>query len=205
MLSFLSPILALVVTCASIAPHFPAQSIRDVDFKNFTFNWYPRDADTPRTGRKIILTNGQMDTGFGFGKEPRTFFLIDESIKYGDLTRDGNDDAVVGLGIITSGTARPGAVFVYTMTRGKPTRLLTIETGDRWDHGYHDARIERGNLVIERYKPYFLIYRGEKHDMSSSAFYIRDYYKWKGGRFRKIKTETAPVDANDRAPWAHRI
>jgi hypothetical protein len=197
--------LALVVTCATIASNFPGSSIRDVDFRNFTFNWYPRDADTPRVGRKIILTNGEMDTGLGFGKEPREFHLIDEPISYGDLTGDGRDEAVVVLGIITSGTARPGVVFVYTMSRGKPRRLWAFETGDRWDYGYHRAFITDSELVVERYKPVFVVYRGQKHDMSSSNFYVRDHYKWNGARFRKTKTENVPVDANDGAPWARRI
>jgi hypothetical protein len=206
MLSFLSPVLALVVTGASMGTPFRAPSIRDVDFKNFTFNWYPRDADTPPTGRKIILTNGKMDTGFGFGKEPREFHLRDaEPINYGDLTGDGNDEAVLALGIITSGTARPGVVFVYTMSRGKPRRLLALETADRWDYGYRSATISDGELIIERYKPIIIVYRGQKHDMSSSNFYIRQHYKWNGARFRKIKTETVPADPKDPAPWAHRI
>lgn len=204
MLSFLSPTLAFIVTCASCFA-VPAQSIRAVDFKNFTFDWYPRWADTPSGGRRIKLTDGDMQTGFGYGKEPREFFLIDEPIKYGDLTGDGNDDAVVVLGIITSGTARAGAIFVYGMSRGKPTRLWAYETGDRWDFGFHSASIRDGTLVIERYKPYILLYHGRKHNMSSSNFYIREHYKWNGARFRKIKTETVPVDPNDRAPWARRI
>src|ERR1700738_158277 len=106
----LSPILiALVFICASRATDASnIHSIRDVDFKNFTFNWYPYWCDTPATGRKIILTDGRMETGFDYGKEPRTFYLIDDGVKYGNLTRDGNDEAVVVLWIVTSGTARHG-------------------------------------------------------------------------------------------------
>ena len=181
-------------------------TIRAVDFRNFTFRWYPRWADTPRQGRKITLTNGEMNTDFNYGKEPRRFYLMDEDpIGYGDLTGDGNDEAVVTLGIISSGTDRPGVVFVYTMARGKPERLFARETGDRWDYGYHSATIRNGELIIERYKPVIIVYRGQNHDMSASNFYIRERYKWNGRRFRKTKTETVPVDVNDRAWWAHRI
>ena len=198
MLTLLSPIV--------IALAIGGATIRSVDFRNFTFTWYPRWADTPRHGRKITLTNGEMNTGFNYGKEPRQFYLMDEDpISYGDLTADGNDEAVVPLGIISSGTARTGVVFVYTMSRGKPGRLFARETGDRWDYGYHSATIRNGELIVETYKPVMIIYRGQKHDMSSSNFYIREHYKWNGRRFRKTKTETVPVDANDRAPWGHRI
>jgi hypothetical protein len=41
--------------------------------------------------------------------------------------------------------------------------------------------------------------------MSSSNSYVRDYYKWDGTRFRKLRTVVTPVDANDRAPWTRRI
>jgi hypothetical protein len=198
-------ILALVAISAPTLTNLPASSIRDVDFRNFTFNWYPGWADTPPGGRRVKLRDGEMNTAFAYGKEPRKFFLIDEPIKYGDLTGDGREEAVVVLGIITSGTARPGALFVYTMDHGKPTRLFALETGDRWDHGYYNAYIQNSVLVVERYKPYTAVFRGEKHDMSSSSFYIRDYYEWSGARFRKTKSRTVPVDRNDSAPWAHRI
>jgi hypothetical protein len=153
MLTLLSPIMiALVVTGATI---------RSVDFKNFSFDWYPRWADTPSMGRNIVLRDGSMDTGFSYGKEPRKFYLMDaEPISYGDLTGDGNDEAVLAVGVITSGTARAGVVFVYTMSRGKPRRLLAVETGDRWDHGYHSASIRNGELIIERYKPTYLCIAG---------------------------------------------
>jgi hypothetical protein len=179
--------------------------IRSVDFKNFSFDWYPRWANTPSNGRKIVLGGGSMDTGFGYGKEPRKFFLIDEPVEYGDLTRDGHEDAVVVLGVITSGTSRPNVVLVYTIASGQPKRLWAYETGDRWDYGYHSASIRNGELIIERYKPFILVYHGQKHNMSSSNFYVRDHYKWNGARFQKLKTLVIPADANDRAPWARRI
>src|SRR5260370_1062603 len=114
-LLLLSILIALSIASTASAQNSSApRSIRDVDFKNFTFNWYPRDADTPPVGRKIVLTNGEMDTGW-VGEERRTFFLINQPIKYGDLTGDGNEEAVVVLGTIISGMARPGVIFVYTI------------------------------------------------------------------------------------------
>lgn len=175
--------------------------VRKIDFNNFTFDWYPAWADAPATGRKVMLRDGEMNLDFGYGKEPRKFFLIDEGIKYGDLTGDGNEEAVVVLGVITSGTARPNLVFVYTMSNERPKRLWVYETGDRWDYGYHAASITDGQLIVERYKPSIIEYRGQKHDMSSSDTYIRDYYKWGGSQFRRVQIETVPADPSDSAPW----
>lgn len=178
--------------------------IRSIDFKNFTYDWYPADYDVPATGKKIILKNGSMDTGFSYGQEPRQFFLIGDGVKYGDLTEDGNEEALVVLGIITSGTARHNLIFVYTTSNERPKRLWVFETGDRWDYGYHDALIKNGQLLIEQYKPKIIEYQGQKHDMSQSDTYIRDYYKWDGTQFRKIKTEELPIDTSDSNPWASR-
>jgi len=173
--------------------------IAKVDFKNFTYEWYPPDADIPATGKRIILKDGTMDTGFGYGREPREFFL--RELKYGDLTTDDKDEAVVVLQMISSGTARPSLVFVYTMSNDRPKMLWFYETGDRWDYGYHGALIKDGQLIIERYKPSFLEYQGQKHDMSASEAYIRDYYKWDGTHFGKMKTKEVPVDPADKNRW----
>jgi hypothetical protein len=190
------------------APNIPANvtdsSIRNTDFKNFTYDWYPSDSDIPATGTKITLKEGSMDTGFGYGKEPREFFLIDDGVQYGDLTGDGVEEAVVVLGIITSGTARANIVFVYGLSEGKPARLWTYQTGDRGDHGYHNVSIENGELIIERYKPKIIDYQGQKHDMSQSDTYVRDYYKWKRGRFDKLKTDEVPTDPSDSSPWVQK-
>jgi hypothetical protein len=169
--------------------------IRSVDFRNFTYDWYPDDHDVPATGRRIILKNGEMDTGFQYGKEPTQFFLRES--KYGDLTGDGNEEAIVVSQIMTSGTARPSLIFVYKMVSGGPERLWVYQTGDRWDHGYHDASIKDGQLLIERYKPSIIEYQGQKHDMSASEVYIRDYYKWDGTRLTRSKQK--------RCQWAPTI
>jgi hypothetical protein len=104
----LAVLIISLLWCASPPVHSRTiADIRSVDFKNFSFDWYPRWANTPSNGRKIVLGGGSMDTGFGYGKEPRKFFLIDEPVEYGDLTRDGHEDAVVVLGVITSVPSNP--------------------------------------------------------------------------------------------------
>lgn len=146
-----------------------------------------------------------MELGVRYGKEPREFFLTNRGenygVKYGDLTGDGKEEAAVVLAIITSGSGRGNLVFIYTMLHGKPTRLAVFETGDRWDFGYHRAYIEDGQLLIERYKPKIVEDRGENHNMSRSDSYLRDYYKWSGSEFKKIKTEEVPADPHDDNPW----
>lgn len=176
------------------------KSIRTVDFRNFTYDWYPAWADVPNADRKIILKNGSMELGVHYGKEPREFFLTDRGensgVKYGDLSGDGKEEAVVVLGVITSGSARPNIVFVFGMSGDTPKIWWVRETGDRADHGYHNASIRNGQLLLETYKP-----RAEKFQTSNSDTYIRDYYKWTGVEFKKIQTQEIPVDPQDDNPW----
>jgi hypothetical protein len=192
-------------TPPTVSPVPQDSPIRKIDFNNFTFDWYPTWADAPATGRRIILNNGEMNLDFDYGKEPRKFFLIDEGVKYGDLTGDGNEEAVLVLRIITSGTARSNLVFVYIISEQRPKRLWVYETGDRWDYGYHAASINNGQLIVERYKPSVIEYQGKKHGMPSSDTYLRDYYKWGGSQFRRVHTEAVPADSSDSAPWVRRI
>src|SRR6266446_7036154 len=69
--------------------------IRAIDFRNFTYDWFPPNYDPPPDGRKIVLKNGSMDLGYREGKEPWKFFLRD--LKYGDLTDDNREEAVIVL------------------------------------------------------------------------------------------------------------
>jgi hypothetical protein len=172
--------------------------IHSVDFKNFSYDWYLPEYRS-KSHEQIILKDGSMGVELAPGKEPREFYLIE--VRYGDLTTDGNEEAVVILGVITSGTARHSLVFVYGMSGETPKRLFVYETGDRWDYGYHDASIRNRQLVIERYKPVIIEDRGKKHDMSSSDTYIRDYYEWDHTKFVKVKTEEVPADREDKNPW----
>lgn len=190
------------ITVQRSDPNVESNSIRQVDFGDFAYNWYPPDYNVPPTGSRIILKNGKMDTGFGYGREPREFLLRD--VEYGDLTGDGKEEAVVVLQVITSGTSRPSLIFVYGSFGGRVKKLWVYQTGDRWNYGYHNATVKDRQLIIERYKPNVMEYGGEEHDLSSSNTYIRSYFKWNGKDFVETKTEETPADSNDKSPWVVR-
>lgn len=175
------------------------QPIRNIDFRNFTYDWYPSDYSVPETGKRIILQDGTMKLGVRVGKEPREFFLSE--VVYGDLTQDGKEEALVVLGAITSGTSRQFSLLIYTLEANKPKLLWTLQTGDRWDYGLHSAQISENNLVVETYKPTIIEFDGRKHNLSSSASYIRDSYNWNGKNFVKGSTVEVPVARDDKQPW----
>ncbi len=177
--------------------------IRKVDFRNFTYDHYPDWGDISIKGKKIILRNGEMDVDVSFTvNAPRGFWLADA--EYGDVTGDEIEEAVVTLGIWSPGTARHHVVFVYGMLNNQPRKLWVYETGDRAWWGYRRAYVENGKLLVERYKPDTIISDGEKIELNSSGYYTRDYYEWRRGNFKKIKTEEYPNDAESGKPYVRK-
>lgn len=175
-------------------------SIRKVDFSNFTYNWYPDWGDIPVEGKKIVLREGEMNMDVSSGvNAPRGFFLAD--LNYGDLTGDNMEEAIVTLGIWSTGTARHHAIFVYTRTHKLPKMLWIYETGDRAYGGYRRAYVENNQLVVELYKPFTKIVEGEEITLPSSSTSTRDYYQWSGINFKRIKTEEFPNTPEEGKPW----
>ena len=73
-------------------------------------------------------------------------------VSYGDLTRDGIEEAIVSLVVIVQGgTARPHIHYIYTIDKTKPKLLRMFDTGDRADGGLRQIYAEKGGLVVERY------------------------------------------------------
>ena len=175
------------------------KSIRDINFRNFTYDWYPSEYRGPGTAESIVLEDGAMNVGSGEGTEPRRFFLSE--VVYGDLTQDGIEEAVVVLGAITSGTARQFSLLVYTLQGAKPERLWVLETGDRWDFGLYSVQIVENQLVVQIYKPSILEFEGKKHNLSSASSYLRDVYGWNGKGFVKLSRTEVPVSPDDKNPW----
>lgn len=92
-------------------------SIRETDFRNFRYAF----GESSWT-----LVNGtQRDTG----EEELRYEL--EHVSYGDVTRDGRDEALVTITAETGGTMRPHWVFVYGAGARSPELLWAFESGDR--------------------------------------------------------------------------
>ena len=68
-------------------------------------------------------------------------------ISYGDVTKDGVEEAMVVLPIETQGSAIPYYVYVFTMENGKPKLLWDFEAGDRADGGLRQVYADNGQLV----------------------------------------------------------
>jgi hypothetical protein len=110
----------------------PISHIGEFDFANYS---YPFD------GRQIQLSDD--------GETDSTILNID----YGDVNKDGIDEAAVLVTFNFGGSSSYTRCFVYTLEKGRP-KLLGIIKGDESTHsGLADAKIdsERGRITIERY------------------------------------------------------
>jgi len=148
-------------------------SIRQVDFKNFT---YPLSGPTLghdrlqwldlSTKRHIGLQNGKDASGFSLS-----------SAQFADVTGEGKEDAIVVLHFDTGGTQQTDYVYIYSFKAGKPKLLAYCHTGDRAYSGLFKVYGESGKIVFELLDPKKAI-----GDCCSTGF-IRTRYKWKNGIF----------------------
>jgi hypothetical protein len=160
------------------------QFVRSIDFANFSFPW-PHDlGDSKKTFK---LRDGELKPT----RDKKG--MVDEmgvtlaSIVYGDLTKDGVEEAIVVLSIITGGSAIPHAVYIYGWHNDGPKLLWAFATGDRGAGGLRQAYAENGQLVVELYGKDKLIGKklfGMEMGVCCPKVFTRARYDWRGNKFR---------------------
>lgn len=105
-------------------------SIRNVDFRNFSYSSDCSREFGDGSDKIIQLTNGKWQKG---ANEDAIYMNL-ERVMYGDLVGDGTEQAVVETSC--SGTSNFGMqeIFVFEMTAGSP-KLLARLTGTDWGKG----------------------------------------------------------------------
>lgn len=183
----LSLFFVLLFACSCVAQ----DGIRGVDFQNFT---YDAEFCGGETGTRITVKNGEFsEEKQEDGWVDRKYFKI-FGVTYGDLDGDGSDEAVVLSVCNTGGSGNFTEAYVYTMRKGAPFRLVTLEGGDRADGGLRKAMIEKGLLIMESNDP------GENGGACCPEVVVTRRYKLKG----KDLVETGKIERRDIYP-AERI
>ena len=172
------------------------QQIRQVDFKNFTyplsghllghssFQWL--DGSTANSNRKLIqLADGKDLTKISsFVLDRKEYAQYEgftlESVRYADLTGDGNDEAIVDLLYHSGGTQTTDYVYIYTLDQDRPKLLAYCHTGSRSDSGLYSVYGKKGLLVFELFDP-----TRTQGDCCSSGVLI-SRYKWQSGVFKRV-------------------
>jgi hypothetical protein len=162
----------------------PPSPIRAVDFHNFT---YPTCAGT-KDGvlarvKSVTLRAGNLEVGeLGKGEEPVAIDLT--NVSYRDLTRDGEEEAIVTLTYLfyPKGPAL-ACTYVYRWEKGRAKQL--------WEGAGYLRRlaVEGGNLLVEEYS------YSESDATCCPGKFVRTGYAWDG---RKFETTGREVFINER-------
>jgi len=154
--------------------------IRRIDFKNFRYVGPDDYAES------FTLKDGKKP--FVFRKKDGISLI---EVKYADLTGDGDEEAIITMGIQTGGSASHCLLFVYAMKNGKPQPLLKFITGDRADGGLKDIFQNNGELVVELFGVTNLVNgswktttpEDKKRGDCCPTLYTRTKFKWNGIQF----------------------
>ena len=156
-------------------------SIKDVDFKNFTYSYPRNDSDTftLKTGIKKQIRE-QNEDGAKL-----------EKIEYGDVTNDGKDEAMIGIYPLMDGNCQCETVYIYTLENKKPRLLWSFDTYDKAIGGFKRAYAENGDLIIETFgdskfedgKWKFNSPKNKFKGYCCPTAYTKIRFKWNGEKF----------------------
>jgi hypothetical protein len=160
-------------------------SIRQVDFKNFT---YPLSGPT--------LTHNQLK--WPDPSKPGRLKLIDgrhiaealdftlKSVKFADVAGYGKDDAIVVIHLDRDDTQEADYVYIYGFDTGRPNLLAYCYTSGRGHSGLSRVYGKGGELIFELFDP-------AKREEDSYVRYLRTRYEWRNGRFEALGTRKLVV------------
>lgn len=171
------------------------------DFKNYT---YPLPIGWQGAGmREVTLENGV----YPMNKEHVGASYV--GTKFGDVTGDGQEEAMVVVRIDTGGSANPQIVYIFEWKDDKPEMIWYFRTGDRADGGIKDLRAENGELVLQLYgQDRYLIgqletmrIQGDVEQICCPIYFTRTRYKWDGANFKlQGKRETYSLEDKNALP-----
>lgn len=171
------------------------------DFKNYA---YPLPIGWQGSGiREIMLENGK------FPMNEDRIGAAYVGTKFGDVTGDGREEAMVVLKIETGGSANPQVVYIFEWKDDKPEMIWYFRTGDRSDGGLKDLRAENGELVVQLYgQDRYLIGEletmriiGDEEQICCPTYFTRTRYKWDGNVFKlQGKRETYSIEDKNAPP-----
>lgn len=116
--------------------------IHRIDFQNFIYSAFCGDDEQVKN---IKVSDGKIEEKSG----DDYLRLNVQSIDYGDLNGDGNDEAVIITVCNTGGTGQFSEGYIYSIKNGKTALTGRIAGGDRAGGGLVSAKIETGLLVVE--------------------------------------------------------
>src|SRR5947209_338862 len=128
------------------------ESIRSVDFRNFT---YPvclnvKPEILPKT-KTITLSNGELEIAKGTQGNDEPVNISLSNVSFNDLTKDGNEEAIVTLITLLYPHGSTACTYVYTWKENKTQLLWSYAFGTDAFGGLRRLSVEDGNLIVEQY------------------------------------------------------
>ncbi len=183
-------VLFALTILASGAPKIP--SIRSIDFKNFSFPWDDDMEHPPSYGAspwhwlmappesRIRVVNGAYhfyEPGQSQLERRRSPLVSVDAVAYGDLDRDGIEEAAVHLNYSSGGTQNWDYLYVYKPANERPRLMGILKSGERGYGGLYRAAIQNGLLILDFADP------DRRVGDCCSEGYIRVRYRWRSGAF----------------------
>ena len=155
-------------------PGAKGEGVRAVDFCNFTYpgvksSRHKRLWPEPSFKLKKGVHPPESQDGGGL--------ILLEEVQYGDVTRDGHENAVTTLIWFSGGTMHLGLVYVWSLKGPAPSLLWNFVGGDRGFGGLRRAYADSGDLLLEIYDPNAAV------GNCCSRRIIRTRYRWDGKKF----------------------
>ena len=185
-------LLSLIVALTATAQSTPVRSIRDIDFRNFTYSRLPTRKCSMN---KVRLRDGKYGSVANFSPRiiPRggCWAVSVGPVEYGDVTGDGQEEAIVVLYAEVGGTESSNDVFIYSLKNGRAVLLWKFWTGDRADGGLVKLYAENGKLVVELAGKNkfigsdYLANDGTSNGACCPTVITRSKYQWVRGAFRR--------------------
>jgi uncharacterized protein YecT (DUF1311 family) len=203
--------LLILIGCAVVSGAAP-QSIRDVDWKDFSYPLLQTDAVpaevrwmVPGTKETASLINGRYVVRDNCSDDVRSCPLVTfDSVNYGALTGIKSTVAAVVLTYHSGGTENWQYVYVFAFESNKPRLVTWLRTGSRADQGLRDVSITNGDLVLAVNDP------DKQQGDCCSAGSIITRYRWVGSSFSAIgqpvyKTDPPSFDCAKAATPVERL
>jgi hypothetical protein len=176
----------LLLGLLALAPVSAAASIRDVDFKNFTYP-FPRKefVGVPNQPRWMsVAGSGLVSLKVGAYTfpcdDPPCELVTFDTVVFGRIARMQSETALVTLVFHTGGTANWEFLYVIALRAGRPRVLAWMEAGSRADMGLRQASIDRGDLVLAFNDP------DKRIGDCCSTGSITHRYRWMNGSFHRF-------------------
>ena len=197
-------LLVLIQSSAMAWPQSHAADLRSVDFKNFSYPWvhpssWPDHLQwmSLRLKQHIRLVNGKWDERDESDRSNHLPFsgVTLEGIKYGRLSSNNSEDAIVVLRYDSGGTQYHYWVYIYGDSGGTPKLLGFFHAGDRAAHGLYQVFVKDQILNVRLFDPKY-----QEGDCCSNG-YLNYQFRWNGEGFDAMGNPVSwRVDSKSRRP-----